>query len=192
MEGSFSTLTPSIFCSPKAHDTDVSAPQSRIVHTLHIKNPTSSPVAGALSLRIPCFIGFPFFCACGRKTPRSRATHLKYELLAIKDVTYLNNREKGQYDFTTIGNARASGVYSSDRSTTRSVYSTPLARQVLINREDCGMVVCVLVFILSCVVLFFTSTATTVAAPLVCIAQISPYANIKQRTHTIFWVGVCK
>eukprot|EP00904_Undaria_pinnatifida_P010111 jgi/Undpi1/622/HiC_scaffold_10.g04086.m1 len=51
------------------------------------------------------------------RKPPSRAALLKYvkiatslkdpALLAMKDVTYLSNREKGHSDFTTFGNARA-------------------------------------------------------------------------------------
>ena len=70
------------------------------------------------------------------RNPPSRATLLKYvkiatsfkeaALLAMKDVTYLNTREKGHSDFTFGDARRAAGVSESDgNTTTSSVYSAP-------------------------------------------------------------------
>ena len=100
------------------------------------------------------------------RKPPSRAALLKYvkiatslkdpALLAMKDVTYLSNREKGHSDFTTFGNARAHvtlkmlvrpGFQQATKIQQEEVYILRLARQVP-NREDCGMIMVVRVFVL--------------------------------------------
>lgn len=95
------------------------------------------------------YVAFPLIVElqAGRKSP-SKATLLKYVkiatsfkeagLEAMKDVTYLNDREKGHSDFNTFGKARAHVTlkmlvrpeFQEATEVQQEVYILRLARQV--------------------------------------------------------------